>query len=310
MRRRTPPAPAPLPQRQGVDPVRVRLPLDGSWATVADYLAHRLPDEVGDRLAEMVQGGEIVTADGPIDAATPYQAGASVWFHRDLPVETPVPFPVELVHRDERLVVVDKPHFLATTPRGSHVVETALSRLRTELDLPHLVPAHRLDRLTAGLVMFIADPRVRGAYQGLFRDRLVHKEYQAVAPYRAELEQPRTVRSRMVKERGVIAAREEPGEVNAVSRVELLERRGGLARYRLAPLTGRTHQLRLHMSSLGAPIVGDPVYPVVLPPVAPDDFSRPLQLLATTLEFTDPITGRELRLRSRRTLAAWPTGTS
>jgi tRNA pseudouridine32 synthase/23S rRNA pseudouridine746 synthase len=155
--------------------------------------------------------------------------------------------------------------------------------------------------------MFIADPRVRGAYQNLFRDRQVHKEYQAVAPYLPELAGERTVRSRMVKERGVIAAREEPGEVNAVSRVELLERRGALARYRLVPLTGRTHQLRLHMSSLGAPIVGDPVYPVVLPPTAPDDFSSPLQLLATALEFTDPITGRAVRLRSRRTLDAWET---
>ncbi|MFE9423658.1 pseudouridine synthase [Kitasatospora sp. NPDC006697] len=305
MRRRSTPATAPLPQRRGVDPVRVRLPLEGDWPTVAAYLAHRLPDQLAERLAEMVRGGEIHAADGPIDDRTPYSPGTEVWFHRDLPPEVPVPFPLELVHRDERLVVLDKPHFLATTPRGSHVVQTALSRLRDELGLPQLVPAHRLDRLTAGLVMFVADPRARGAYQTLFRDRLVRKEYQAVAPYRAGLELPVTVRSRMVKERGVLAAREEPGEVNAVSRVELLERRGGLARYRLEPLTGRTHQLRLHMCSLGIPIANDPVYPEVLPAAAPDDFSRPLQLLASTLEFTDPITGAELRLRSRRTLGAW-----
>ncbi|MBB4927118.1 pseudouridine synthase [Kitasatospora kifunensis] len=305
MRRRTKPVPAPLPQRRGVDPVRVRLPAEGSWATVAEYLAHRLPDEVGDRLAQMLRAGEIIGVAGPVGPGTRFEPGTSVWFHRDLPPEVPVPFELEVIHRDEHLVVVDKPHFLATTPRGSHVVQTALSRLRHELDLPELSPAHRLDRLTAGLVMFVADPQARGAYQTLFRDRLVTKEYEAVARYDPLLELPRTVRSRIVKERGVIAAREEDGPVNAESRIELIEHRGGLARYRLTPLTGRTHQLRLHMSGLGLPILGDPVYPEVLPEAAPGDFRRPLQLLAVTLAFTDPLSGQPVRLRSRRTLAAW-----
>ncbi|MCX4744559.1 pseudouridine synthase [Kitasatospora sp. NBC_01287] len=305
MRRRTKSVGSPLPQRAGVDPVRIRLPVEGPWPTVADYLAHRLPDDVGERLAQMLRSGEIVGLDGPIGPDTPYEPGASVWFHRDLAPEVPVPFEIEVVHRDEHLVVVDKPHFLATTPRGSHVVETALSRLRRDLDLPELIPAHRLDRLTAGLVMFVASARARGAYQTMFRDRLVTKEYEAVARYDAEVALPRLVRSRIVKERGVIAAREVPGEVNAESRIELIERRGELARYRLAPLTGRTHQLRLHMSGLGLPILGDPVYPELLPEPAPDDFGTPLQLLAVGLAFTDPLSGRPVRLRSRRTLAAW-----
>ncbi|MGF1429554.1 pseudouridine synthase [Kitasatospora sp. LaBMicrA B282] len=305
MRRRTKSVPAPLPQRDGVDPVRVKLPVEGSWPTVAAYLAHRLPAAAGDRLAEMLRGGEILSLDGPVGPGTPFAPGASVWFHRDLPAEVLVPFPVEVVFRDEHLVVVDKPHFLATTPRGSHVVQTALSRLRHDLELPELVPAHRLDRLTAGLVMFVVTAQARGAYQTLFRDRLVTKEYQAVARYDERVALPRLVRSRIVKERGVIAAREVPGPVNAESRVELLERRGELARYRLTPLTGRTHQLRLHMSSLGLPILGDPVYPEVLPEAAPDDFRNPLQLLATGLSFTDPFSGRAVELRSRRVLAAW-----
>ncbi|WP_035844583.1 pseudouridine synthase [Kitasatospora azatica] len=305
MRRRTKPAPAPLPQRHGVDPVRVRLPADGEWPTVGAYLAHRLPDAVAGRLAQMLDAGEILGADGPIGPDTPYRGGASVWFHRDLPAEVPVPFPVELVHRDENIVVVDKPHFLATTPRGSHVVETALSRLRHELGLPELSPAHRLDRLTAGLVLFVARPEARGAYQTMFRDRLVRKEYQAIARFDPSLELPRTVRSRIVKERGVIAAREEAGPVNAETLIELLAERDGLARYRLTPFTGRTHQLRLHLCSQGIPILNDPVYPEVLPADATDDFHAPLQLLAAGLEFTDPITGRELRFRSRRVLEAW-----
>jgi tRNA pseudouridine32 synthase/23S rRNA pseudouridine746 synthase len=233
-----------------------------------------------------------------------------VWFHRDRPAERPVPFPVRVVHRDERIVVADKPHFLATMPRGSHVAETALARLRHSLDLPHLAPAHRLDRLTAGLVLFVAEPRLRGAYQNLFRDRLAYKEYEAVAPHDPAVALPRTVRSRIVKERGVLAARQAPGPVNAVSRVELLEHRGGLGRYRLLPETGRTHQLRVHMNALGLPLLNDPVYPEVLPEIlddgeGADPFGAPLQLLARVLEFTDPVTGAVSRFESERSLEAW-----
>ncbi|MEU5097098.1 RluA family pseudouridine synthase [Streptomyces sp. NPDC020996] len=307
MRRRTPPPPSPLPQREGVDAVRVRLPAGGPWATVREHLAERLAADAG-VVDGMFDAGLVVGADGRAvapDAA--YVPGMFVWFHRELPAEVPVPFPLEVVHRDEHIVVVDKPHFLATTPRGSHVTETALARLRRELGLPTLGAAHRLDRLTAGLVLFTVRPAERGAYQSLFRDRRVGKEYEAVAPYDPGLDLPRTVRSRIVKERGVLAAREVPGEPNAVSRVELVEHRAadGLARYRLVPATGQTHQLRVHMNALGVPILGDPLYPEVTGPVPAGDFRRPLQLLARTLEFTDPVTGAEHRFRSARTLTAW-----
>ncbi len=254
----------------------------------------------------MLEAGRIVDAAGravPRDMA--YVPGMSVWFHRDLPDEERVPFPIDVIYRDEHLVVADKPHFLATTPRGSHVAETALARLRRQLDIPALGAAHRLDRLTAGLVMFTVRPEERGAYQSLFRDRRVAKEYEAVAPYDPALPLPRTVRSRIVKERGVLAAQEVEGEPNAVSRIELVEHRDGRARYRLTPGTGQTHQLRVHMSALGVPILGDPLYPVVTAPVAPGDFRRPLQLLARVLEFTDPVTGRQHRFVSPRVLRAW-----
>ncbi|MET9393916.1 RluA family pseudouridine synthase [Streptomyces sp. NPDC006624] len=310
MRRKSRIPPSPLPQRQGVDPVRVRLPAAGGWATVREHLVERLSG-AGEGVVEgMFDAGLIVGADGaavPVDA--PYVPGMFVWFHRELPAEVPVPFPLEVVHRDEHIVVVDKPHFLATTPRGGHVTETALARLRRELELPDLGAAHRLDRLTAGLVLFTVRPAERGAYQALFRDRRIHKEYEAVAPCDPALTLPRTVRSRIVKERGVLTAREVPGEPNAVSRVELVEHRplgtGRLGRYRLVPATGQTHQLRVHMSALGIPVLGDPLYPEVTPPVPAGDFSRPLQLLARALEFTDPVTGEERRFRSGRDLAAW-----
>ncbi len=255
----------------------------------------------------MFEEGLFFGADGQaLTADTAYVPGMFVWFHRELADEVRVPFPLEILHRDEHIVVVDKPHFLATTPRGSHVTQTALARLRRELGLPTLGAAHRLDRLTAGLVLFTVRPEERGAYQTLFRDKLVRKEYEAVAPYDPALRLPATVRSRIVKERGELAAREVPGEPNAVSRVELVEHRAdGLGRYRLLPATGQTHQLRVHMTALGVPILGDPLYPVVTDPVPAGDFRRPLQLLARALEFTDPVTGAEHRFRSGRVLGSW-----
>ncbi|MER6159496.1 RluA family pseudouridine synthase [Streptomyces sp. NPDC001868] len=305
MRRRTPSPPPPLPQRDGVDPVRVRLPAGDAWATVRDHLVARLSAGAG-VIDGMLDAGLIVDVTGrPVPRDMAYAPGMSVWFHRELPHEERVPFEIDVLYRDEHLVVADKPHFLATTPRGSHVTETALARLRRELGIPTLGAAHRLDRLTAGVVLFTVRPEERGAYQSLFRDRRVSKEYEAVAPYDPALVLPRTVRSRIVKERGVMAAYEVEGEPNAVSRVESLEHRNGRARYRLVPSTGQTHQLRVHMSALGVPILGDPLYPVVTPPVPAGDFRRPLQLLARSLAFTDPVTGREHRFVSPRVLRAW-----
>jgi len=287
--------------------VRVRLPAEGPWATVRDHLVERLSGAGAGVVDGMFDAGRIVGVDGAaVSADAPFVPGMFVWFHRELPEEVPVPFPLRIVYHDEHIVVVDKPHFLATTPRGSHVAETALARLRRELGIPTLGAAHRLDRLTAGLVLFTVRPEERGAYQTLFRDRLVRKEYEAIAPYDASLALPRTVRSRIVKERGSLTAVEVPGEPNAVSRIELLAHRGGLGRYRLVPGTGQTHQLRVHMNALGLPILGDPLYPVVTAPVPAGDFRDPLQLLARKLEFTDPVTGAAHRFRSTRTLAAWP----
>lgn len=301
MRRRQQP---PLPKRHGLDPARLRLPEQGHWTTIRDHLVERLPRVSPARIDELLHAGGIVDLEGPIAPDAPYVPGGAVWFHRDLPEETVVPFEIPVVYRDDDILVVDKPHFLATIPRGQHILQTALVRLRRELDLPDLIPAHRLDRVTAGLVLFVVNPARRGAYQTMFHKRTVRKEYEAIARFDPGLALPRVVRSRIIKEKQVLAAQEVPGEPNAETEIELLEHRDGLGRYRLRPHTGRTHQLRLHMNSLGIPILGDDFYPVLTDkPV--DDFTRPLQLLAASLEFIDPVTLEPRRFETTRTLQAW-----
>jgi len=282
----------PLPVRDGLGPARVRL--RGGAVLV------ELADRFGEAAADKVLNGEVLAADGSVvTAATVLQPNSLVYLYRDLPDEVTVPFEIPILHRDEDVVVVDKPHFLATMPRGRHVAQTALVRLRRELDLPELSPAHRLDRLTAGVLLFTARRELRGAYQTMFARGLVRKTYLAHAPVDPDLVFPVTVRSRIVKRRGCLQAAEVLGESNAET---LIEHRGG-GNYRLQPRTGRTHQLRVHMASLGLPITGDPLYPDVID-VAADDFTRPLSLLAQGLEFEDPLTGAPRRFTSARALPA------
>lgn len=282
--------PAPLPARDGLGPARVRL----HGGSVVDEFRARW----GAAAAAKVLAGEVVLPDGTVvGATTVLPAGAHVFFYRELRDEVPVPFDIPVLYRDDDIVVVDKPPFLATMPRGRHVAQTAVVRLRRELDLPELSPAHRLDRLTAGVLLFTTRREIRGAYQSLFSRGQVRKTYLARAGIDPELNFPTVLRSRIIKRRGNFQAVEEQGEANAETLVEHL----GEGLYRLTPRTGRTHQLRVHMASLGLPIVNDPLYPDVVD-VAPDDFTRPLQLLAHRLEFTDPASGQQHEFASSRSL--------
>lgn len=312
---RGPIPPSPLPPRHGVDAQRFRMPQTGPWTTLRDHLVERLspgldPDEV-DR---MLAAGEFVDGSGsPVPADSPFVPQSAVWAHRDLPTEVEHPEDPVVLYRDERIVVVDKPHDMATMPRGQHVVQSALARTRVVTGQARLTPAHRLDRPTAGILMFTTEQRWRGAYQQVFAEALAHKEYLAVAPVRDALDLPMLRRTHLVKEHGTHQAHEVEGaEPNAETLVELLDIAAGagpagesLGLYRLTPRTGRTHQLRCQLHGLEIPILDDSLYPVERP-VPPGDFGSPLQLLAAVLAFDDPVDGTPRRFVTQRRLARWP----
>jgi tRNA pseudouridine32 synthase/23S rRNA pseudouridine746 synthase len=267
----------------------------------------------------------------PLDRATRLEDHTFIWYYRTLPPETRIPVELGILHQDEHLLVVDKPHFLPTTPGGTYIQESALVRLRNQLDLPDLIPMHRLDRMTAGVLLLSTNPETRGKYQVLFEKRQVQKEYECVSAaepasgYPA-VDFPVVVRNRMTKSRSYLLAEVIDGEPNAETRIERLETFDGrttapasvttdagtpaagkgparrLARYRLEPHSGKTHQLRVHMASLGLGIVNDAFYPDLLDK-APDDYTKPLQLLARGISFVDPISGQPVEYRSRLELS-------
>ncbi|BCL77042.1 pseudouridylate synthase [Jeongeupia sp. HS-3] len=297
MTRRT----APLPLRDGVAPSFLDLPA-GDWPDLLGFLIARFPHVPAQQWIERLQRGALVDQHGtPFSLASAYLPHARVWYYREVPPETPVPFASPLLYRDDYLVVADKPHFLACIPAGRHLQETLLTRLRASLGLPQLTPIHRLDRETAGVMLFCASPAHRGAYQALFASRDVQKEYEAIAPFDAGLTLPRVHRSRLEEREENFTMHEVPGEPNSETRIELIESSGELARYRLLPHTGKKHQLRAHLAALGIPIVNDPWYPAILPDKG-DDFSQPLQLLARAIEFVDPVSGEARRFESPRRL--------
>ena len=299
------------PARDGVSASRLALQA-GPWATVCEFLTARL--RPGIAWAERMAQGDVLDANGrPLPASAPCVPGQVVWYWRSLPPEPRVPFELELLHQDAHLVVVDKPHFLASIPGGRYLQETALVRLKRLLGNEDLVPLHRLDRETAGLLLFSADPDTRNAYHALMRERRVHKVYEAVAPCRADLAFPLQASHRLRnppqgRHLPVQVEPAAPGDANAHTQIELLQRLGSgdLAHYRLLPHTGHRHQLRAQMNALGLPIIGDRIYPRLWPEPAddaPPDYSQPLQLLARELVFEDPVSGEVRRFVSTRQLA-------
>ena len=288
-----------LPLLDGVAASALHCP-PGAWTTVLDFLAERLGKVEREDWSERMRRGEVLDEAGrPLPPDAPYRAHRRLYYYRLLAAEPQVPFEEHIVFQDELLLVADKPHFLPVTPKGRYVQQTLLTRLVKRTGIATLSPIHRIDRETAGLVVFAIRPETRAAYQALFRDRAVAKAYEAIAPWRAELALPMVYRSRLEeREDAFMQMREVPGEPNAETRISLIAQHAELAHYLLEPHTGRKHQLRAQMSALGLPIAGDRIYPSLQPEEAEPDFSSPLQLLARHLAFTDPVTGARREFQS------------
>lgn len=314
---------SPLPPREGISATSLRAPGGKSTHdknhlpvpdTIGGWLEEEFPEATPEARHSLLTTGDMRNGVGaPVAWDDAVEPGGFYFFHRPVPPEERIPFEISVVFEDDELLVIDKPHFLASTPNGRFVRECVVTRARTDFNQPDLVAIHRLDRVTAGLLILSKRPETRGRYQSLFQDRLVDKTYRALAPMPpSDMEFPFLKESRLFKPRGGRQVLEVGGEPNAFSRISLLGEReigfgaGTVGEYELEPLTGKTHQLRVHMNSLGLPILGDPVYPVDLSP-DPYDFSSPLQLLAASIGFDDPLTKAPRRFDSKLSLGEGPT---
>ena len=299
--------------RNGVSPSCVALPAGPQpWLSTLAFLAHRLPTIPLEQWAQRMAQGQVLDESGQALAPnTPYLGGQRVYYWRAWDREPSIPFEARVLWQDAHLVVADKPPFLPVTPGGRYVQETLLVRLKQQLDLPELSPIHRIDRETSGLVLLSVQAHERDAYQALFRERRVDKVYEAIAGNHAGWHGPLTRRSHLMTcEQAFFKMREARPEENRTpnseTHIDMLAQQGPWARYQLRPVTGKRHQLRVHMMALGLPLVGDRFYPVVThAPDAADDFHEPLRLLAQKLSFKDPITGAHRHFESQQTLA-WP----
>jgi tRNA pseudouridine32 synthase/23S rRNA pseudouridine746 synthase len=301
----TVPMRTPPPTIDGLAASTLQLP-PGPWPTVLDCLCARFPAVPRAQWLDRMARGRVVHGDGVrVTPDTPHRIGLEVHYYREVVDEAPIPFDEVVLHLDDHLLVADTPHLLPVMPAGAHVHETLLARLVRRTGNPALAPLHRLDRETAGLVLFSTHPDSRARYQALFRERRIDKAYEALAAPLPHVAFPHVRTSRLVAGEPFFRMREVEGTPNSETRIDVLTRGGAQWRYALTPVTGRKHQLRVHMAALGAPITNDPLYPSLVAR-APGDHAAPLLLLAKQLSFVDPLTGAERRFSS--TFALQPTG--
>jgi tRNA pseudouridine32 synthase/23S rRNA pseudouridine746 synthase len=289
---------SPLPIKNGLAASYIWLP-QGAWDSLLPFLLAQFPNVAESVWVERMLRGEVVNQRGEVQLPqAAFKTGDCIYYYREVDQEVSIPFQASILFQDNDLLVVDKPHFLPVIPTGKFVRETLLVRLKQVTGIEDLVPLHRLDRETAGVMLFSVNPRTRGLYQSLFQQKLMHKTYEAIAGFDPALVFPMVYRSRLVRAEQFFLTAEVAGESNSETHIALIERMGHYARYRLNPVSGKKHQLRVHLMRLGIPIVNDVFYPVTVADGVPDDYTKPLKLLAKSIHFVDPITGRQRHFES------------
>lgn len=290
------------PMLHGVTASKVFLIAQNEHDTIYGFLCAHFPHIQAIEWQQRFDDGLVFDLSGEkLTRYSPYQNNQHIYYYRFLAHEITVPFEHEIIFENDDLLVVDKPHFLTMTPTGQYVRQTLLVRLKQQTGNAELTPIHRLDRETAGIVLFSKRPETRGVYQQLFATRQIEKIYHAIAPYNSKITFPTTTQYRMEKGEPFYTMQIIDGQINSETRIELLEHNNIWAKYCLYPQTGKQHQLRVHLNALGLPIRHDPFYPTVAHK-ADDDFSQPLQLLAKALSFEDPITKNKMRFVSQKDL--------
>jgi len=276
------------------------------FPSLLDFLDRHFPRVGRDIWLERLRSEKISDEEGRVvDESTPYRINARLRYYREVQAEPRIPFEEQILYEDDEILIADKPHFLPVTPTGKHVNECLLHRLMVRTGNELIVPVHRLDRETAGLVLFSKRSETRRHYFGLFENRKIKKQYEAIASLPKDSGRKEwLIESRIEPSGEWILCHNVPGEINARSHIELLERDGNHARFALSPITGKTHQLRLHMGLIGSQILYDKFYPELQPESKVVDYSKPLQLLAKQLVFTDPVTGIEHKFESERRLSS------
>ena len=291
---------------EGVSASRVYLPADQTHENLLAFFIAQFPHIADSEWLDRFNSGLILDQDGhALSASDAYLPNTHLIYFRRLLREPEIPYEEQILYQDNHILVADKPHFLPVTPSGLYLHQTLLNRLKKKTQIQTLSPIHRIDRDTAGLVIFSVNPGERAQYQNLFRDRAVKKVYEAIAPYSKDLEEklPMTYQSRLEESEHFLQMKEVEGESNSDTLIEMLEVKGSWAKYRLTPGSGKKHQLRCHLNALNIPIKDDQIYPILTPYQEYElDFSKPLQLLAKEIAFDDPITKNPRSFSSHQAL--------
>lgn len=292
-------------------PSKVTLPPDESFKTVLDFLTRKFPHVSKQEWSGRILEGSVVWSDqSPVTLNCPYQPLKTVWYYREVRDEPSIPCNEQIIESNDEYLIAYKPHFLPVMPGGQFVNECLQQRLIKTTGNSDLQAVHRLDRDTAGLVLFSVNPETRNLYHQLFSEQKISKFYQAISDTGSSediTQKEWHIKNYITRSKpsfrfqNVESPSTHKNTQYAESIIRCIQQSGQKALFELKPITGRTHQLRLHMMHIGYPITNDRFYPRLRPKAA-DNFDQPLQLLASEISFIDPVSKEHKHYSSPSTL--------